>query len=49
MTGLSIKQRKELRKFLARRKAQKLAKTSSNFNVNFFSWLKNLLKSRFTK
>ena len=36
MTGLSIKQRKELRKFLARRKAQRLAKTSSNFNVNFF-------------
>ena len=50
MTGLSIKQRKELRKFLARRrKAQRLAKTSSNFNVNFFSRLKNTVKSWFTK
>ena len=49
MAGLSIKQRKELRKFLARRKAQRLAKTSSNFNVNFFSRLKNTVKSWFTK
>jgi hypothetical protein len=47
MPGLSIKQRKELRKYLARRKAQRLAKTSSNFSPKIFSWLKNKLKSWF--
>jgi len=42
MTGLSVKQRKELRKFLARRKAIRLAKKSSKIKFNFFSWIKNL-------
>jgi len=44
MPGLSVKQRKELRKFLAKRKAQRLAKKSSIFKFNFFSWLKNFIK-----
>ena len=47
MTGLSVKQRKELKKFLARRKAIRLAKKSSNFNPKIFSWLKNLAKVGF--
>jgi len=42
MPGLSLKQRKELRKFLARRKAIRLAKKSSKNKFNFFSWIKNL-------
>ena len=49
MAGLSIKQRKELRKFLAKRKAQRLAKKSSNFNLKIFSEIKNTVKSWFTK
>jgi hypothetical protein len=49
MAGLSIKQRKELRKFLAKRKAQRLAKKSSNFNLKIFSEIKNTVKRWFNK
>jgi len=47
MTGLSVKQRKELRKFLARRKAIRLAKKSSNFNPKIFSGIKKVVKVGF--
>jgi len=44
MAQLTIWQRKQLSKYLAKRKAQRLAKKSSIFKFNFFSWLKNFIK-----